>query len=137
MCHTNLPLLFLHACSTAALFDEDGHGTHVCGTALGAISTNFSSSYSTIWGPDNSTASDPGQDTSTSGDSTAGSDVLGRPWAFDLAIGAAPGARLAFFDVSDQKQYLRLPEDLKEQYYGVQYASGVRVQSDSWGQQYE
>lgn len=106
----------------STLGDEDGHGTHVCGTAAGAaLPVAANASGAAPWGvglPDSSTVTE-----------------LMNPlaWGYDLATGAAPGAKLAFFDVSDRKETLDIPLDLGRDYFGVQYAAGVRIHSDSWG----
>mmetsp|Transcript_19973 Transcript_19973/g.43497 ORF Transcript_19973/g.43497 Transcript_19973/m.43497 type:complete len:753 (-) Transcript_19973:506-2764(-) len=92
--------------------DENGHGTHVSGSVLGSpLLTDIPG------GP--------------------GPPPITKPLALDSVArgtGVAPGAKLAFFDIfnGNRQGALTPPTDLKK-YYEVQYASGARIQSDSWG----
>ena len=81
--------------SPSALADENGHGTHVAGSALGAAPVTLGT-----WGE------------------TAASGPLNAAWRSDLATGAAPGARLAFYDLGSSGSNLTLPWDLGSDYYG-------------------
>ena len=74
-----------------------GHGTHVCGTALGELDASAPS---------------------------AG------PRAFN---GGAPGAKLAFDDISAGGEALQPPADLNAGLFPHSYAAGARVYSMSWG----
>lgn len=65
--------------------------------------------------------------------SAAAGELLTNPanYVIDDAVGIAPGARLAFFDIMNKKKEYLLPsyDDLLTH----QLESGVLVQSDSWG----
>ncbi len=97
------------------IYDEDGHGTHVAGTLAG-----YPLSYNTTGNISLSHVREAG----------------GSLWSTaQHAVGIAPGARLAVFDLSNgnERGALSTPPDMHEEYYKVQYDAGARVQSDSWG----
>lgn len=52
----------------------------------------------------------------------------------DTGTGMAPGAKLAFQDLSSTRDgSVYTPGDLGDPYFGYAYAAGARVHSDSWG----
>jgi len=53
----------------------------------------------------------------------------------DAATGVAPGARVAFLDLSKQADGadVNTPDNLMDNYFMLNYNLGVRVHSDSWG----
>lgn len=89
------------------MVDDNGHGTHVCGTVAG----------SPIIPPISSNSS------------------LNQYVDVSHARGVAPLAKIAFFDIFDGNAQNALvpPPDLVHDYLQVQYDAGVRIESDSWG----
>lgn len=68
--------------------------------------------------------------------SLVGSVAGPSPSPLNVWGGAAPDAKLAFFDIGYSRNgrvYMTVPEDLSDQLYGVLHANGARVQSMSWG----
>ncbi|GFR44316.1 hypothetical protein Agub_g5528, partial [Astrephomene gubernaculifera] len=52
----------------------------------------------------------------------------------DVGTGQAPGAKIAFMDLSRDKQDgVWTPGDLAKSYFNLTYSVGARVHSDSWG----
>ena len=107
--------------ASADFGDGDGHGTHVAAIGVGACMRTANSSASSSGGQQ------PQQQLDGSSSSSSSSS-----YALDDAIGMAPGAKLAFYDIADRDGNYVIPPSYEE-LLQRQLDSGVRVQSDSWG----
>jgi|GEM_PF-5071882 len=70
-----------------------------------------------------------GHGTHVTGSAVGDWENYGEPDGYD---GMAPAARVAFFDIGEDGDVLKIPDDLND-LFQVQYDAGARIFSNSWG----
>ena len=107
-----------------------GHGTHVAGSIAGKMYTGADVSGAYVYDNTEAMGAEKYLITDTDyPDSTY-------HWSASESKGAAPEAKLAFFDIGDEDGNLNIPSNLVTGMFPYAKDAGAEIHSDSWGSSY-